>query len=89
MPTNRLSLAPVYRLELRGIAENGPEFRYQSATDPLPLGYQFGILGLLQETAESVVTNQPLYQLSYAGSLSTRHRQPATSTPATLRALTC
>ena len=37
---------------------------------------------------DSPLTNQLLYQLSYAGAVSTRHRQPATSTPATSRAVT-
>jgi len=36
MPTNRLSLATVHSVELRGNAANPPEIRYRTATIPLP-----------------------------------------------------
>jgi len=66
---------------MRGNAANPPEFRYQSATDPLPFSRDVGLSAYFEGGTESVVTNQPLCQLSYAGAISTGAHLAPTPTP--------
>ena len=49
-------------------APKPPEIHYLAYTHLIPLDRQLGLRGHFSGNTESVVTNQPLFQLSYAGS---------------------